>query len=215
MDSTTCSITGLGSATGPCSRALATAADAFGLRKTPPGVSMWLRRGAEGRTVAGSGAKGRGPRRRREKCWWRVQGNMRFFGQHEHSLDVKGRVILPARFRPAFEHGAFLTQYNNRCLALWPPDEFEQFFEKMAQQQESGSDDLNMARYMAATTTEVEVDKQGRFPIPFKMRQYARLENEVLVNGAIDRVELWSPVIWNEKVEPSEAALTEEQPTPT
>ena len=139
---------------------------------------------------------------------------MRFFGKHEHSLDLKGRVILPARFRPAFEHGGFLTQYTSRCLALWTPDEFEQLLEKMERQQESGSDELNMARYLSAGTVDVEFDRQGRFPIPAHMRTFARLENEVLVNGAINRVELWSPALWGQKVQPSEATLTEEPLTP-
>ena len=134
----------------------------------------------------------------------------RFFGKHEHSLDLKGRVILPARFRPAFEKGGFLSQYTSRCLALWTPEEFDLQLEKMERQQEAGREELQAARYLAAGTVAVEVDRQGRFPIPAFMREYARLENEVLVNGAINRVELWSPPVWNEKVQPAELALTED-----
>ena len=141
---------------------------------------------------------------------WSVQGKVRFFGKHEHSLDVKGRVILPARFRPHFERGGYLSQYRSRCLALWTPEEFEAQLERMDQQQEAGTEEMNQARYFAAGTVDVDVDRQGRFIIPSAMREFARLENQVLVNGAINRVELWSPAVWNDKVEPAERALTQE-----
>ena len=140
-----------------------------------------------------------------------MSSKTRFFGKHEHSLDVKGRVILPARFRPSFEHGGFLTQYTSRCLALWTPDEFDVQLEKMEEQQEAGREQLNISRYLSAGTVAVEVDRQGRFPIPAHMREYARLDSDVLVNGAINRVELWSPSVWNEVVQPAERALTEEE----
>lgn len=139
-----------------------------------------------------------------------MQSKTRFFGKHEHALDLKGRVILPARFRPAFEHGGFLGQYTSRCLALWTPEEFEKQLEKMELQQEAGSAELQVARYLAAGTVDVEIDRQGRLPIPAFLREFARLESEVLVNGAINRVELWSPQVWNDKVQPAELALTEE-----
>ena len=53
----------------------------------------------------------------------------RFFGRYEHSLDAKGRVILPAKFRAAFEHGGYLTNFSDRCLALWTPEDFEGAYE--------------------------------------------------------------------------------------
>jgi MraZ protein len=139
-----------------------------------------------------------------------VPDKARFFGKHEHSLDAKGRVILPARFRPAFDQGAYLSQYTSRCLALWTPEEFDLQLERLDQLQDAGPEEMNQARYFAAGTVDVEVDRQGRFMIPAGMREFARLENQVLVNGAINRVELWSPALWGERVEPAERALTQE-----
>ncbi len=133
----------------------------------------------------------------------------RFFGRYEHSLDPKGRIILPVKFRAHFERGGFLTQYHDRCLALWTPEEFEKQMVQMQQSQGEGPAERNLARVWASGTQEVDVDRQGRIAIPQHLRDFARLDGDVLVQGAIDRVELWSPAVWTEKVEPAERALTE------
>ncbi len=133
----------------------------------------------------------------------------RFFGRYEHSLDPKGRVILPAKFRGEFERGGFLSQYRDRCLALWAPEDFEKQIRTMEEAQEQGRDERNLARLWAAGTQEVEVDRQGRIAIPQHLREFARLDGDVLVNGALNRVELWSPSVWAEKVQPSERAMAE------
>ena len=135
----------------------------------------------------------------------------RFFGRYEHSLDPKGRVILPAKFRAAFEHGGYLTQFHDRCLALWTPEDFDKQMTQMEAAAESGRSERNLARLWAQGTQEVDVDKQGRIAIPQYLREFARLDGDVLVNGAITRVELWSPAVWDEKVAPAEAALTEDE----
>jgi len=133
----------------------------------------------------------------------------RFFGRYEHSLDDKGRVILPAKFRGPFDHGGFLTQYQDGCLSLWTPDEFELQMETMQGRASTSKSDRNLARLWASTSHEVEVDKQGRMAIPSHLRVFAGLEGDVLVHGAIDRVELWNPTWWEQKVQPEEQRLTE------
>jgi len=135
----------------------------------------------------------------------------RFFGRYEHSLDPKGRVILPAKFRAPFDEGGFLTQYNERCLALWTPEEFETQMRGMQEAQEQGREQRNLARLWASGSAEVDVDRQGRMPIPQHLREFARLDGDVLVIGAIDRVELWSPAEWNAKVQPAEGLLTDDE----
>jgi len=134
----------------------------------------------------------------------------RFIGRYEHSLDAKGRVILPVKFRAPFERGGgYLSQYHEGCLALWTPEEFERQLESMQQSAEQGRDERNLARVWAGGSAEVEVDKAGRMPIPAYLRTFSQLEGEVLLIGAIDRVELWSPPVWAEKVLPSERQLVE------
>ena len=116
-----------------------------------------------------------------------------FVGRYEHSLDTKGRVILPAKFRGQFERGGYLTQNSEGCLALWTPGEFERQMEAMQEKSDSGRADRNRARIWASNSAEVEIDRQGRMPIPAHLRTFAQLDAEVLVHGAIDRVELWNP----------------------
>ena len=133
-----------------------------------------------------------------------------FFGRYEHSLDQKGRVILPAKFRPHFERGGYLTQYQERCLALWTPEEFATQIAERRVSQSENQDQRNLTRLWAQGVTEVEIDRSGRMPIPGYLREFARLTDEVLVNGAIDRVELWSPELFSERVAPIERQLTDE-----
>jgi MraZ protein len=134
----------------------------------------------------------------------------RFFGRFEHSLDVKGRLILPSRYRTQIGPQAFLSQYQDRCLALWTPEGFEKQMAEMERLQEQGRTQRNLARLMAAGSTDVDIDRQGRLAIPGYLREYARLESAVLVVGALNRVELWNPVEWETRVLPSESELTSE-----
>jgi transcriptional regulator MraZ len=133
-----------------------------------------------------------------------------FFGRFEHSLDTKGRLILPAKFRAQFERGGYLGKHHERCLALWPEDQFALRIDQMRETQELGQDERNLARFWAQGLTEVEVTASGRMAIPAYLRDYARLEGDVLVNGALDRIELWNPALFEERVAPIESQLTAE-----
>lgn len=133
----------------------------------------------------------------------------RFFGRYEHSLDDKGRVILPSKFRGSFEHGGYLTQYTDGCLSLWTPEQFDQQMENMQERAATGKQDRNLVRLWASTSHELEIDRQGRMAIPARLREYAGLVTDVLVLGAIDRVELWNRQTWDEKVLPEEERLTQ------
>jgi MraZ protein len=79
----------------------------------------------------------------------------------------------------------------------------------MQERADAGRSDRNRARIWASNSAEVEIDRQGRMPIPAHLRSFAGLEAEVLVHGAIDRVELWNPAAWTERVLPEESWLLE------
>jgi MraZ protein len=125
-------------------------------------------------------------------------------GRFEHTLDSKGRVILPAKFRASFERGGYLSENREGCLALWTPGEFERQMATMQEQAGGGRTGRNRARLWAANSSDVEIDRQGRMAVPAHLRSFANLESEVLVHGAIDRVELWNPAVWESRVAPDE-----------
>jgi MraZ protein len=132
----------------------------------------------------------------------------KFFGRFEHSLDDKGRVILPVKFRAPFDDGGFVSEYQDGCLALWTPEEFEVQSEAMRQRAATGRSDRNLARQWSSAAAPVELDRQGRMMIPNHLRDFAGLGSDVLVIGAIDRVELWNRERWDEIVLPEQERLT-------
>ena len=141
---------------------------------------------------------------------------MRFVGRHEHSLDVKGRIILPARFRTNFDTAAVISMHNERCLALWTPEAFEKKLDEMELIQDRTPADRAMVRSWASGSTEVELDKQGRVAIPAYLREYARLESAVLIHGAIRHIEIWDPEEWAVRSAPGDAELADPTiPQPT
>jgi len=131
-----------------------------------------------------------------------------FIGSYEHSLDAKSRIVLPAQFRKEFATEAFLTQHYEGCLALWTPDEFAQQVQGHRDRQGLSAKDRNETRLWAARAFQVQIDKLGRVAIPQKLKEFAHLDGTVVVTGALDRVELWDPERWGQRVEPSEDSLS-------
>lgn len=132
-----------------------------------------------------------------------------FVGRFEHTIDDKGRVTLPAKFRMPFEHGGYLTQGIDGCLALWTPEQFEAHAAVMQERAAQSQADRNLVRLWASGSTDLVVDRQGRISIPGRLRSFAGLTDDVLVLGTIDRVELWDPGRWEQKIVPEEQRLTE------
>jgi len=127
-----------------------------------------------------------------------VADGARFFGSYEHSLDIKGRVILPARLRVHFTQPGFLTPHLEGCLALWRSEDFDREVAVRLAAAEGDPVSRNQVRDWASNVFEADVDKQGRMAVPTNLRAYANLDLEapVLIVGMINRVELWSPTAW-------------------
>jgi transcriptional regulator MraZ len=114
-----------------------------------------------------------------------------FLGEHQHSLDAKGRVILPARFRDQLEGGAVMAKALDGCLAVYPVEEFVQVADKAREAAQRGAAERQAARALFAGAVEFTPDKQGRVAVPQNLRDFAGLTRDVIVAGMYHRIEIW------------------------
>jgi MraZ protein len=110
-----------------------------------------------------------------------------FTGEFEHTLDEKGRVVLPSRFRPHLER-LVVTKGRDGCLSVFPPPVFETIAAELGK---AGARARDMRRFFIGGASEQQTDKQGRIQIPETLRRYAGLERDVMVIGLEDRIEIW------------------------
>jgi MraZ protein len=122
-----------------------------------------------------------------------------FLGEFSHSLDEKGRLTLPAKFREQLAPGIVITRGLDGCLFVLTYEDWSkltsQLREKLPFTQRSGRD---LTRFFFAGASHIIPDKQGRILIPPFLREYANLDSEVIITGANTRLELWDPTRWNE-----------------
>ena len=126
----------------------------------------------------------------------------RFVGRYEHSLDTKGRLVLPTRLRPGFEGplGGYLAKGQEGCLALWPHERYEERLARLEAQAEATEDVKDRARVrLFASAEHVVPDAQGRIVVAPYLQEWAGLDPaRVLVYGANKIVELWNAARWEE-----------------
>jgi MraZ protein len=134
---------------------------------------------------------------------------MRFMGTYRPKLDEKGRLFLPAKFRGRLAEGVVVTQGQENCLVVWPPDVFDREADRAAERPLTSKAARSYARTFFSGADEVVPDKQGRIGIQPELRAYAGLEREVVVIGVRDRLEIWNPVRWAEYQEAELAKFVE------
>jgi MraZ protein len=141
-----------------------------------------------------------------------------FLGEHRHSLDDKGRVILPSRFRTELAGGAFVTREVDGCLSVMPTPQFEVRAREVQEMAGVGAAQRDAARVFFSGTADGTPDKQGRVVIPQHLRDFAGLEREVVITGQFDRIEIWDASAWQVHKRTGEAVLvagaTGTAPTP-
>jgi MraZ protein len=116
-----------------------------------------------------------------------------FTGSAEHSLDDKGRLVVPARFRERLGGGFFLTiAHPDPCLALYPAETWREVCERIQAAPVKDAGFRTFVRHLFANTEEVNVDAQGRLVIPATLRAYAGIDRDVVSIGSLTRVELWA-----------------------
>jgi MraZ protein len=112
-------------------------------------------------------------------------------GTHSYSLDPKGRVSLPTKFRAAFVDGAWITTGQDGCLYVFPRAEWERRAEEVSASPLSDSAGRAFARMFFGSSEEVRLDSQGRVTIPQRLRDQAGIRKEVVVLGVRARMEIW------------------------
>jgi MraZ protein len=132
-----------------------------------------------------------------------------FLGEYQHSLDAKGRVILPARFRGQLEGGAVMARALDGCLAVYPLAEFDRVARKLRDARERGPRERQAARSFFSGATEFTPDGQGRVAIPQHLREYAALDREVIVSGSFDHIEIWDAQRFRERDQQGVASMAE------
>lgn len=120
-----------------------------------------------------------------------------FIGEYQHSIDDKGRLAIPAKFRADLVKGGVVTRGLDRCLFFYPAKVWEQLAKKLVQLPISQAKSRAFARLMLAGAMDVDIDKQGRVILPEYLRNYAGLKKQVTVAGLYDRMEIWDANSWS------------------
>jgi len=133
-----------------------------------------------------------------------------FLGIHTPRLDEKGRMILPAKFREKFAAGLVMTRGQERCLYVFPMNEFERIAAAMNTTPVTSRAVRDYQRVLLSGASDEIPDKQGRVTIPPLLREYAGLSKECTVIGAGNRVEIWDTQAWNDYLAGAEQPFSEQ-----
>ena len=132
-----------------------------------------------------------------------------FLGTHSPKIDEKGRFFLPAKFREELADGLVITRSQERCLAIYPQATFAQMTREITAAAIPNKQHRDFQRMLASGASEEVPDKQGRVTIPGALRTYAGLDKDVVVVGAITRVEVWDAATWEAYSAEQEPAFAE------
>ncbi|MDX1522506.1 MAG: division/cell wall cluster transcriptional repressor MraZ [Anaerolineae bacterium] len=120
-----------------------------------------------------------------------------FLGEFEHTIDDKGRLTIPAKFRDELEGGVVVTRGLDGCLWAYSRAEWENVAERIARMPSTNQAARNFARFMFSSAFDSVPDRQGRVLVPQNLRDYAGITNETTVIGVMNRVEIWQPEKWS------------------
>jgi len=121
-----------------------------------------------------------------------------FIGEYNYSVDDKGRLAMPAKFRETLKAGAVVTRGLDNCLFLYPKKEWEILAGKLANLPLSQANSRAFSRLMLAGAMDVDLDKQGRISLPDYLRQYSSINKKVIIAGLYNRLEIWNEEKWEE-----------------
>ena len=117
-------------------------------------------------------------------------------GEYEHSIDAKGRLIMPAKLRIDMGEKFIVTKGLDGCLFAYSQSEWANFEEKLKSLPLAQKNARNFVRFFLSGAVECEIDKQGRFLIPSNLREHASLDKEIVIIGVGTRLEIWNRELW-------------------
>jgi len=133
-------------------------------------------------------------------------------GEYLHTVDPKGRLIMPSKFRDGLGEKFVVTKGLDNCLFVYPMEEWQALEQKLKSLPFTKADARAFVRFFFSGATECELDKQGRILLPANLREYGKLDKDVVVIGVSSRVEIWSKDQWeqyNTQTEVSYEAVAE------
>ena len=120
-----------------------------------------------------------------------------FIGEYNHTLDNKNRVIMPVKFRDQIGSSFVMTKGLDNCLFIYSKDEWKNIEDKLKSLPMTNKDARAFVRFFFAGATECDIDKQGRALIPNNLKEFAKIDKDVVIIGVSTRIELWSLKEWN------------------
>lgn len=119
-----------------------------------------------------------------------------FMGEYNHTVDTKGRLIIPAKFRESLGEEFVVTKGLDGCLFIYSEEEWKNIEEKFRNTPLTTKDARKFSRFFFAGAATCELDKQGRILIPAVLREFAGLEKDVVLAGVFNKIEIWSKERW-------------------
>jgi MraZ protein len=123
-----------------------------------------------------------------------------FLGEHEHTLDQKGRLTLPAKYRDSFPEGLVLSRGMDGCVFAYAKADWSELASRLAALDTLGRDDRMMKRHFFSGAAEVMPDRQGRIMIPAALASHAKLDRDVVIAGVFDHLEIWDGAAWRAQI---------------
>lgn len=130
-------------------------------------------------------------------------------GEYDHSLDLKGRVMMPAKLKEDMGEKFIITSGLDGCLFGFSKAEWNKFEDKLKTLPITNKNARNFVRFFLSGATECELDKQGRFLIPSKLREAAKLDKEIVIIGAGTRIEIWNREDWQAQTNEENLSIEE------
>ena len=120
-----------------------------------------------------------------------------FIGEYQHTIDEKGRLAVPVKFRAELSKGAVVTRGLDNCLFLYPKKDWQELAVKLSKLPISQANTRAFSRLMLAGAMDVSLDKQGRVILPDYLRKYALVKKKAIIAGLYNRLEIWDEAAWN------------------